>query len=243
VLGAPFYLMEFVAGIVLDRAEAVDRLDAATASRICQQLVDTLLDLHALPPDRVGLADFGRPEGFLDRQVHRWHQQWLASQNEPRPQLDEVVARLTRRRPRSPAASIVHGDYRLTNVVVRPDLTGLAAVLDWEMATLGDPFTDLGLLVVYQTLATDGDFVMPRLAPSAGFASAAELVTRYTAGSPRELTDLSWYIAFGYFKLAVVAEGIHHRYRQGMTVGPGFDRFGPAVDGLLDAARHQLADG
>jgi aminoglycoside phosphotransferase (APT) family kinase protein len=136
----------------------------------------------------------------------------------------------------------VHGDYRLTNVMFRPDLGAIAAVVDWEMATLGDPLTDLGLLVVYQTLSANDDFVMPRMSPADGFLTAQQMVQRYAAGSGRDITHLDWYVGFGYFKLAVVAEGIHHRYLQGKTVGAGFDHFGAAVPALLAAALAALAE-
>jgi aminoglycoside phosphotransferase (APT) family kinase protein len=241
VLGAPFYLMSFVDGIVLDRPETLGRLDRAAAQRSCEQLMDTLVALHDVDPAAVGLADFGRPDGFLARQVRRWHGQWQASQTEPRPALAEVVERLGATLPEQSSPAIVHGDYRLTNVMYRPDLSGIAAVVDWEMATLGDPLTDVGLLVVYQTLAQDDGFVMPRMSPDDGFLSPAEMVARYAAGSPRDLADLAWYVGFGYFKLAVVAEGIHARYLQGKTVGAGFDHFGAAVPRLLGAALASLA--
>ena len=240
VLGAPFYLMGFVHGLVFDRPETIARLDAAAARTACERLMDTLVDLHALVPDEVGLADFGRPDGFLARQVRRWHQQWRASETRPLDDLGRVVDRLSETLPEQSAAAIVHGDYRLTNVMYRPDLSGIAAVVDWEMATLGDPLTDVGLLVVYQTLSAEDDFVMPRMSPQDGFLTPDELVARYDAGSHRDLSHLPWYVGFGYFKLAVIAEGIHHRYLQGKTVGAGFDHFGAAVPMLLGAALHAL---
>ena len=242
VLGAPFYLMGFVDGLVFDRPDAIARLDAPAARIACEQLMDTLVALHAVDPAAVGLADFGRPEGFLVRQVRRWHQQWQASETRPLDELGQVVARLTETMPEQAAPTVVHGDYRLTNVMYRPDLSGIAAVVDWEMATLGDPLTDVGLLVVYQTLAAEDDFIMPRMSPDDGFLTTGELVARYAAGSHRDLTDLDWYVGFGYFKLAVVAEGIHHRHLQGKTVGPGFDHFGPAVPRLLAASLQSLAN-
>jgi aminoglycoside phosphotransferase (APT) family kinase protein len=243
VLGAPFYLMSFVDGVVLDTPQAVARLDAVGARRVCEQLVDTLLTLHAVDPQTVGLADFGRPEGFLARQVRRWHEQWQASETQTRPGLAPVVERLDATLPEQSApAAVVHGDYRLSNVMYEPDLSGIAAVVDWEMATLGDPLTDVGLLVVYQTLASRSDFVMPRMSPGDGFLSPDELVQRYARATSRSLEDLAWYVGFGYFKLAVVAEGIHARFLQGKTVGPGFDHFGAAVPMLLDASLSALAD-
>jgi aminoglycoside phosphotransferase (APT) family kinase protein len=136
----------------------------------------------------------------------------------------------------------VHGDYRLTNVMFTPQLDRIAAVVDWEMATLGDPLTDLGLLVVYQDLAQQGDTIMPQMLPERGFRTAAQMVARYAQRSPRDLEQLNWYVGLGYFKLAVVAEGIHRRYLAGKTVGEGFDHFGAAVPTLLGAALHALTD-
>ena len=241
VLGAQFYLMSFVDGVVLDRPAAVTVLTPQTARASCEQLVDTLVDLHAVDPGAVGLADFGKPEGFLQRQVSRWHQQWVASQTEPRPLLEPVVSRLVDTAPEQSRPGIVHGDYRLTNVMFTPDLAAIAAVVDWEMATLGDPLTDVGLLVVYQTLAADNDMIMPRMSPADGFLTADEMVARYGSASDRDVSALDWYVGFGYFKLAVVAEGIHARFLQGKTVGAGFAHFGAAVPVLLDLALGALA--
>jgi aminoglycoside phosphotransferase (APT) family kinase protein len=241
VLGAPFYLMAFVDGVVLDLPDTVAGLTTDAARIACEQLMDTLVTLHEVEPESVGLADFGRPEGFLARQVSRWHKQWQASETQERNELVQVVDRLVTTLPEQSPAAIVHGDYRLTNVMFRPDLTAIAAVVDWEMATLGDPLTDLGLLVVYQTLSAEDAFVMPRMNPGDGFLTAQEMVARYAARSERDLAALDWYVGFGYFKLAVVAEGIHHRYLDGQTVGEGFAHFGPAVPTLLTAALRALA--
>lgn len=235
VLGAPFYVMGFVDGVVLDRPDVLGRLDAAAAGRSCDLLVDTLLALHALDPADVGLEALGRPDGFLERQVRRWTTQWEASQTQERPAVRELLDRLGSSVPDQSASGIVHGDYRLTNVIYSHDVDAVAAVVDWEMATLGDPLTDVGLLVVYQELATSGSFVMPRLGPEAGFLTAAQMVERYAAGSGRDLSHLGWYVAFAWFKLAAIAEGIHARFLQGKTVGAGFDRIGASVPLLLDA--------
>jgi aminoglycoside phosphotransferase (APT) family kinase protein len=242
VLGAPFYLMDFVAGVVLDKPAVLAELPAGSATRACELLMDTLVDLHEVDPAAVGLADFGRPEGFLARQVRRWHQQWQASETRPLDELARTVERLTATLPEQSAAAIVHGDYRLTNVMFAPDVSTIAAVVDWEMATLGDPLTDLGLLVVYQDLAQQGDTIMPQMLPERGFLTSAQMVARYASRSPRDLARLGWYVGFGYFKLAVVAEGIHHRFLAGKTVGAGFDHFGAAVPLLLGAALHALRE-
>jgi aminoglycoside phosphotransferase (APT) family kinase protein len=242
VLGAPFYLMGFVDGIVLDRPAVLRDLDAAAAQRSCELLMDTLVDLHEIEPGSVGLADFGRPEGFLERQVRRWHTQWVASETRPLDELAQTVERLTATVPEQSAPAIVHGDYRLTNVMFDPALSRIAAVVDWEMATLGDPLTDVGLLVVYQDLAQQGDTIMPQMLPERGFLTALQMVARYAARSPRDISRLNWYVGFGFFKLAVVAEGIHHRYLAGKTVGEGFDHFGAAVPILLGAALQALRE-
>jgi aminoglycoside phosphotransferase (APT) family kinase protein len=242
VLGAPFYLMDFVDGIVLDKPEVLRELVPEAARRACELLMDTLVDLHEVNPVTVGLGDFGRPEGFLARQVRRWHQQWQASETRPLDELRRTVERLTETLPEQSAPAVVHGDYRLTNVMFRPDLSGIAAVVDWEMATVGDPLTDVGLLVVYQDLAQQGDTIMPQMLPERGFLTSSEMVGRYARRSPRDLARLNWYVGFGYFKLAVVAEGIHHRFLAGKTVGAGFDHFGAAVPVLLHAALRALAD-
>jgi aminoglycoside phosphotransferase (APT) family kinase protein len=240
VLGAPFYLMDYVDGVVLDRASELAALGKDDAGHVGDLLIDTLVALHEIDPAARGLADFGRPEGFLARQVRRWHAQWQASETQPRAELDRLVDRLGATMPQQSAPGIVHGDYRLTNVMFHPDLSGIAAVVDWEMATVGDPLTDVGLLVVYTDLAAAGDTVMPRMTPEQGFRSAAQLVDRYADGSPRNLAALDWYVGLGYFKLAVVAEGIHHRFLAGKTVGPGFDHFGAAVPQLLALALDRL---
>jgi aminoglycoside phosphotransferase (APT) family kinase protein len=240
VLGAPFYLMDFVDGVVLDKPALLRELDPADATRSCELLMDTLVELHEVDPGVVGLADFGRPEGFLARQVRRWHQQWQASETRPLDELARTVEQLNATLPEQSAPGIVHGDYRLTNVMFTPAVDRIAAVVDWEMATLGDPLSDGGLLVVYQDLAQQGDTIMPRML--AGFLTAAQMVARYAATSPRDLGQLNWYVGFGYFKLAVVAEGIHHRYLAGKTVGEGFDHFGAAVPVLLQAALNALVD-
>jgi len=242
VLGAPFYLMSFVDGVVFDQAERLAGLTPELAKRACEELVDTLIELHSIDPASVGLADFGRPDGYLARQVKRWHAQWRASETSPRPELDELVERLTATMPAQGAPAIVHGDYRLTNVIYRTDVSGIAAVVDWEMATLGDPLADVGLLAVYHRLAAVSDGVMPAMSPDNGFLSAEQMAARYADGAGRDLSQLDWYIAFGYYKLAVISEGIHYRYLQGKTVGEGFSQMGDRVPQLLDAALGLLAD-
>ena len=240
VIGAPFYLMSFVDGTVIDSDAAVAAVRGGTAARLGQTLIDCLLALHAVDLSAAGLADFGRPDGFLRRQLIRWDKQWQASVGEPLSAQAEVVELLTTSLPVSGRASVVHGDYRLSNVIYTADLDAVAAIVDWEMATVGDPLADLGLLYVYHELALTGAAVMPRMTAADGFLTPDQLIARYAAATDRELSALPWYIGFGYFKLAVILEGIAARYRQGKTVGAGFAEVGAVVPMLLDAARTAL---
>lgn len=240
VLGAPFYVMDYVDGLVLDTDERIGALSPQTAGELGDELVQTLVALHAVDPAAVGLDGFGRPEGFLGRQVKRWHQQWVASETRPLPVEEQVSTQLAQKLPRSGAPTIVHGDYRLTNVIFDRSLTRIAAIVDWEMATLGDPLCDLGLMHVYHEMAESSTFTMPIMDAARGFRTAPELDQRYGELSGRDLSALAWYVAFGYFKLAVISEGIAARYLQGKTVGEGFEQFGAVVPGLLERAEHAL---
>jgi aminoglycoside phosphotransferase (APT) family kinase protein len=235
VLGQPFYLMSFVDGIVLEKPELVP--NRQTATRVSELLIDTLVALHGIDPRTIGLAEFGRPDGFLQRQVARWHKQFQASVPAGLPIESAVLRQLEKTLPQTARAGIVHGDYRLTNVLYTPDLSRIAAVVDWEMATLGDPLTDLGLLYVYHHQPGE---VMPDFPSEQGFLGPRQLLDRYAERTGRSLAELDWYIGFGYFKLAVIAAGIHARYLQGKTVGSGFEVFGRLRDGMLDAAAERL---
>jgi aminoglycoside phosphotransferase (APT) family kinase protein len=240
-LGAPFYLMSYVHGWVLRDAADIDRLTRGAARRTGELLVDTLVQLHATDPDKVGLADFGRPGGYLARQVRRWYEQWERSKTRELQSLEDVAARLRDSVPEHERTGIVHGDFRLDNVIVDAMVSQILAVLDWEMATLGDPLADLGLLVVYTELAADGLApTQPRLSPEQGFMSAAELVERYGNRAAVDVGAIGWHVALGYYKLAIVSEGIHARYLQGKTVGSGFEHMGSSVPVLIDRARAHL---
>jgi aminoglycoside phosphotransferase (APT) family kinase protein len=234
VIGAPFYVMEYVDGVVLRGTSA--GIGAGPARRCGETLLDLLARLHAVDHEAVGLDDFGRPEGYLERQVRRWHQQWERSQTRELPLLDEVTARLAKEIPASGRVGVVHGDYRLDNVMFDHALTRILAVMDWEMATIGDPLADVGLLVVYTDLA---QLAITPPVPD-GFPTGAELAARYAAATGIDVAHLDWYVAFGNYKLAVIGEGIHARYLQGKTVGEGFEAFGPAVPVLIERAAAML---
>ncbi|MFB7494936.1 phosphotransferase family protein [Streptomyces sp. NPDC056161] len=242
VLGAPFYVMEFVEGTPYRTAGQLAPLGPQRTRSTVLSLVDTLVELHAVDPAEVGLADFGRPEGFLDRQLRRWGKQLDASRTRDLARIDELHAALGRSLPASPAATVVHGDYRLDNVLIGAD-DRITAVLDWEMSTLGDPLTDLGLLVMYSLPLGLPDSPVTTTAEAAGHPAPAELIERYATRSGRDVSAVSWYTAFAWFKLAVILEGIHYRYTLGRTVGPGFDRIGDLVPVFIDHGLTTLQEG
>jgi len=241
VIGAPFYVMEYVEGAILRRTRDTDKLDDRQRTALAHRLIDTLADLHEVDPAGVGLSDFGHPDGFLERQVRRWSQQLERSRSREIPGFDDLAAELATGVPASQRASVVHGDYRLDNVLVGPDLQ-IRAVLDWEMATLGDPLCDLGLLPVYAAPVPGvAGIVSDGMGPHNGFPSMDSLISRYADRSGLDVGHLSWYTALGYYKLAVICEGIHYRYATGQTVGQGFDQIGNIVEPLVAAGRHVLS--
>ena len=216
VLGAPFYLMERLDGIVFNDATDVAHLDDDQSLACAHELVDVLARLHAVDPASVGLAEFGRPEGFVERQVRRWSKQWEASKQRELPAIDEVARRLTSSLPTEGGASIVHGDYSFNNTMFfRHPPTRMQAVLDWEMSTLGDPLTDVGMVAVYW--AEVGEFMWRNRAhpqphrANAGFPSVHSLLERYASSSGRDLGAIDFYRALATFKLAVIVEGSYAR--------------------------------
>jgi aminoglycoside phosphotransferase (APT) family kinase protein len=238
VLGAPFYLMSRVPGVVLRHREQTDPLGADSRRRIAEGMMDTLAELHLVDPAEVGLAQFGRPDGFLERQVRRWTGQLEKSRSRELPAADTLRDLLAASIPASPRTGIVHGDYRLDNLIVDPATVRVAAVLDWEMATIGDPLTDLGLLLAYwnvlDRIKTGRNPIADGLGAAAGFPSGDELLARYARSAPLS-DDLHWYVGLACYKLAVVLEGIHYRYTHGQTVGAGFDEIGQLVRPLFEA--------
>jgi aminoglycoside phosphotransferase (APT) family kinase protein len=243
VLGVTFYVMERVHGhIVRDAIPTAYPDTAGTREAMSQVLITTLAALHAVAPESVGLEGFGKPAGYLERQLRRWWSQWELSKTRELQSMEELRQRLEAGLPEQGAPGIVHGDYRLDNVLLGIDDPGrIAAILDWEMCTIGDPLADLGLLLVYW--ADDEDAADLRDAMSLspitvqdGFYDRARLVFEYSRHSDRNLEALEWYVALGFFKLAIVAEGIHARFLMGMTVGEGFELMGPRVPVLVDRA-------
>ena len=242
VIGAPFCVVDFVEGTVLRDGDDAAVLPPDEARRAAVALVDALVALHSVDASAVGLGDFGRPDGYLERQVRRWRGQWEKVATRSLPDVDELHGRLAHAVPVSGAPAIVHGDYRLDNTILAPDGFGrIAAIVDWEMATLGDPLADLGMLLMYWD-PTREPVLAARHVPTAnpGCPTGPELAERYAAKSGRDIDALPYYQALGCFKLAVIAEGIHARYLAGQTVGSGFERVGSAVPALLSSGLELL---
>ncbi|MFF9815859.1 phosphotransferase family protein [Streptomyces sp. NPDC014006] len=239
VLGAPFYVMGFTEGITYRGDAELAPLGAPSARRLTHALVDTLALLHSVDPHRAGLGDFGRPEGFMARQVRRWRRQWDASRTREVDGADRLNDRLAATCPPSGAVAVVHGDYKLDNVLFdRADPGRVTAVLDWEMATLGDPLADLGMLCMYWDGFAGVDRP-PVASPGAlaGWPGREALVERYAAHSTAGLDHLDWYTAFAFYKLAAILEGIRCRSLQGLTVGEESANLADAVP-LLVARGH-----
>jgi aminoglycoside phosphotransferase (APT) family kinase protein len=240
VTGAPFYVMAFVDGVVpRDEATVAAGLDEPARAAATGSLVDALVALHRVDPGQVGLGQLGRHHGYLERQLARWQRQLEQSRTRPLPALDEVHRRLAANLPvQAGPARIVHGDFRLDNVVLSP-AGEVLAVLDWELCTLGDPLADVGLLLVYW--AEPGDQTLPLgTAPTLmpGFGGRAAITQGYAARSGRDLSQLDIYMAFASWKLAVILEGVVARHATG-AYGEGDDtwrRFAEVVLRLADQA-------
>ncbi len=239
----PFYVMDYCPGVVLAN-ELPAGYAAATAERrrISLVLVDTLVRLHAVDYRAVGLEGFGRPEGYLERQVRRWSEQWARSETSPLLEITELIRRLRAALPESPAPTIVHGDYRLGNMALDPSDPGhVVAVFDWEMATLGDPLADLGYTLIYWTEVGDvsqagGIGAATSCTANPGFLTRAELVAEYARRSGRSVESIEFYQVLALYKLAVISEGIYARYLQGKTLGDGFEGMTRSATALVQRA-------
>ncbi len=239
VNGAPFYVMGFVAGPILRTLrEAEEAFDSDERGRIGERVVDTLVDIHAVDVDAVGLGELGRREDYVARQLRRWHGQWEKSKTGEVPLVDEVHERLAARIPEQGPATLVHGDYRLDNMILS-DAGEIGAVVDWELCTLGDPLADVGMLIVYWS--QEGDQLIPLFDPpttASGFPTREELRDRYAERSGRDLSQIDFFVALGYWKLAIILQGVYARYAAGQYGKPeaGFEEFGKIVGRLAEGA-------
>lgn len=226
VIGAKFMLMDFVDGRVIESAQSASTLTAQQASEISQELVDTLARLHAVDPIAAGLEQLGKPSGYLQRQVKRWGEQWQITKTRELPEIEALHAWLQTaiaKVPDSLPTSIVHGDYRIDNVILDRNNSKIVAVLDWEMSTLGDPISDLAISLVYWNQATD---ILRKKIPVAedvtsgpGFWSRQQVLDRYVEQTGLDISHLDECVALACFKLAVIMESIHHRNLSGQQLG------------------------
>ncbi len=245
VIGAPFYLMEHVDGLVLRTRQDGANVTPGQARELSGLLAGMLAAIHRVDAVSVGLGAFGRPDGYLRRQFARWQRQWELSSTREVPGYARLVARLADGLPAEGEGTLVHGDFRVDNALVtlgpRP---GIAAVVDWEMSTLGDPLADLGLTLTYWADPGDEEWlavgVGATVTASPGFLSRAEFAARYAELTGRDLSGIGYYMAFACFKLAAVLEGIHARFLQHKTVGEGFEHEGQAVPYLIERAHRML---
>jgi aminoglycoside phosphotransferase (APT) family kinase protein len=246
VNGRPFYVMEFVEGHIVRDAETAEReLDLGDRRRAGESIADTLAALHAVDVDDVGLGDFAKRDGYIERQLRRWYEQFRNSAVEgvdTTTIISLIHDRLAADIPPQVGTAIVHGDYRLDNTVLGPD-GAVRAVLDWEICTLGDPLADLGLLMVYWTEAGDEAALLgvtPTTVP--GFPDRAEMRQRYQDASGRDLERLDFYVAFGYWKLACILQGVYARYVGGAAAGDrtSVEGFATGIVRLAEMAQRTL---
>jgi aminoglycoside phosphotransferase (APT) family kinase protein len=247
ILGAPFYLMERVRGVVIRRKipDGID-LTPALARSLSELVVDGLAELHAIDVEKNGLLDLGKPDGFVERQVRGWSERYVAAQTDDISDMPALAARLASRIPTSPKATIVHNDWKLDNLVLSEDLKRIVGVLDWEMSTIGDPLIDLGTTLSYWVEPGDDELLKAvAFGPTTaeGTLTRREVVARYGEKSGRDVTGVLFYYVFALFKTAVVAQQIYTRYKKGLTKDERFASFIYGVRALAAQATASLASG
>jgi aminoglycoside phosphotransferase (APT) family kinase protein len=240
VIGTPFYVMERVRGVIL-RAKVPDGivLDEPTMRHVSEAMCDTLAEIHEVDWRAAGLGDLGKPEGYIERQVRGWADRWRKARTDDVPDIEKLGSWLEERRPPESGATLVHNDFKYDNVVLAPDLTRVVAVLDWEMATIGDPLMDLGTALGYWIDASDPPvFQVMVFGPTnlPGNLTRAQFVERWSRATGRDASDVLFYYAFALFKLAVVAQQLYKRYVEGLTKEPRYSVMLAGVQALGSAA-------
>jgi len=244
VLGAPFYLMERRRGVILRKdlpAELAS--DHARVRRVCEVLIDALVDLHAVDYTAAGLGDFGKPAGYIERQVTGWTERYVKSQTDDLPAITELAAWLASHMPADGVPALIHNDFKFDNVIFDPSLEKITGVLDWEMTTIGDPLMDLGTSLSYWAQASDPPvYHQLPFGPTArpGMMTREEVARRYLERSGRRTSDLVFYYAFGLLKTAVIAQQIYYRFAKGITTDARFGQFIFAVRLLGEQARTSI---
>lgn len=234
LVGAPFYLMEKIEGIILTAREAARRkISPEDFSTIADRWLETLVELHEVDFEKIGLVDLGRPQGYVERQVRNWGRQYLNAATEEIPEADKLIAWMTENQPQEYTTSLIHNDYKYDNVVFVDDTwQEIRAVLDWEMCTIGDPLMDLGTSLAYWFTSDDSEFIVeelpsPTLQP--GNPPRSALVEKYTSLSGRPVDYLVFYYVFGLFKIAVIVQQIYYRYHKRLTSDPRFAKLNIAT--------------
>jgi len=243
IIGAPFYLMTRVHGTILRGSSPAP--ESQTMRSVCGAFVSTLVEIHGIDIDRAGLATLGKAEGYVRRQVEGWSRRWHDVSIDPAPSIDATIDWLTVNQPVESGAALIHNDFKLDNLVLDPDdLTNVRAVLDWEMATLGDPLMDLGSSLAYWAEPEDPPSMIAVAGgptTAAGAMRRSEIVDRYAARAGVDVGDMVFYYTFGLFKLAVIAQQIYYRYHRGLTNDERFADFGVGALMLGDAAQRVIA--
>jgi len=244
VLGAPFYLMERRRGVILRKQLPAELAsDHAAIARICELLVDALVDLHAVDYTAAGLGEFGKPAGYIARQVSGWTERYTGSQTDDIPAVTEVAAWLATHQPADGPPSLIHNDFKFDNVIFDPTLSTITGVLDWEMTTIGDPLMDLGTTLSYWAQHSDPAPMHqlpfgPTAAP--GMWTRQQIAQRYLERSGRTAESLVFYYAFGLLKTAVIAQQIYYRFAKGLTKDPRFAAMIIGVRLLSEQARSSI---
>lgn len=247
LIGSTFYVMEKLQGVILRRDLPRGLSYSAEQARtLCEGFIDTLVRLHSLDYQALGLSDLGKPEGYVARQVKGWCERFEKAHTDDVPRCEGIMAWLKAKQPPDcPRAAIIHNDYRFDNVVLSPEQpTHIIGVLDWEMATLGDPLMDLGSALAYWVEAGDpAQMQTIRMQPSfiPGMLTRAEIVARYQAKTGLTVSNFDFYYVFGLFRLAVIAQQIYYRYKHGQTTNPKFQMFGVFVTVLSQVADKAIA--
>jgi len=249
ILGAPFYLMERISGIILRRKTPAGlALEPATLSTLADRFIDTLVELHELPYEQIGLASFGKPDGYVERQVSGWAKRYEGAKTDEIPEIERVAAWLSANQPKTYGAILIHNDFKYDNLVLDPgDITRIVGVLDWEMSTLGDPMMDLATALAYWIQEDDpAPLQTYTFGPTnrAGSPTRAAMLEAYAKRRPGTVPDdMRFYNAFALFKNAVVAQQIYARWKRGATTDPRFEMMIYAVRMLGDTAENVIATG
>lgn len=248
ILGAPFYLMEPISGVILRRDPPPGLpFKPETARGLCESFTDNLARLHSIDYASIGLADLGKPQGYLERQVRGWIERYHGSKTHDLPEINQISDWMQKNLPSTNAAALIHNDYKFDNVILDPDdLTKIVGVVDWEMCTLGDPLSDLGGALAYWVEAEDSDDLQKlRWGPTSypGSLTREELVDRYAKVTGRDVSNMVFYVVFARFKVAVIVQQIYYRYHVGLTKDPRFAGMPEVVRTLLRSSWQSAQSG